>query len=340
MDGGMRLPVEQLHRLSLIARDFYASSRHLETFRMENFQQTWAAFIQSGAGVIFANEQDGEIAGALGGVCHRDPNNYDDIVAAELFWFVREQYRGVGISLYREFEAWAQSMGAASIQMVHLSDVMPEKVKAFYLREGYVEAETRYIKKLTIAAPLADPAPLADVEIFDGALLDPKAYREKALALPFRSFEFEKCTFHGIATIDTGSAIPSLITDLFPNAMPTLSFFRKSPQGQKEPHFIHTDADMGDWSAILYLNPEPPAEDGTLFWTHAATGTIGSDIEHERSEEGRTPEGWVMRRAIQAEFNRLVLFPSRLFHSRAIHDNWGSGDGARLTQVTFGRWAA
>lgn len=117
----------------------------------------------------------------------------------------------------------------------------------------------------------------------------------------------------------------------------TLSFFRKSPLGQEEPHFIHTDIDMGDWSAILYLNPDPPEGDGTSFWTHTASGAIESLIPHERSEEGRTAIGWELRQHVQARFNRLVIFPSSFFHSRAIPENWGEGDEARLTQITFGR---
>ncbi len=122
---------------------------------------------------------------------------------------------------------------------------------------------------------------------------------------------------------------------IFPGK-PSLSFFRKSPLGQEEPHFIHTDIDMGDWSAILYLNPEPPEGDGTSFWMHKRTAAIQSFIPHERSEDGKSAINWERIQHVQAKFNRLVLFPSSFFHSRAIPENWGEGDEARLTQVTFG----
>jgi hypothetical protein len=95
---------------------------------------------------------------------------------------------------------------------------------------------------------------------------------------------------------------------------------------------------MGAWTALLYLNPDPPKGDGTVFWRHIATGAIKSAIPHERSIEGRTPEGWHPRRRVSARFNRLVFFDATFFHSRAMHANWGDGDGARLTQVVFGRW--
>ncbi len=176
-----------------------------------------------------------------------------------------------------------------------------------------------------------------DVRVFDNFVANPAEYRERALAREFRSYDFEGgITFHGIAT-PTPNTVPALLMRKFPGIEPTLSFFRKSPAGQVEPHWIHTDVDMGDWTALLYLNPDPPAGDGTAFWKHLATGARQSAIAHERSVEGRTPEGWEPWRVVTARFNRLVLFPATFFHSRRLYENWGDGDAARLTQVTFGK---
>lgn len=178
---------------------------------------------------------------------------------------------------------------------------------------------------------------LTGITVLEDFLPNPDMYRDAVLKLDFKSFHFERCTFHGIA-IDPEWNVPVTLTNILPNAAPTLSFFRKSPEGQQEPHFIHTDIDMGDWSAILYLNPNPPEGDGTTFWTHKATGEIENTTPHLRSEEGRTPDGWIARETVQAKFNRLVMFPSSYFHSRAIFENWSNGDEARLTQVVFGRY--
>jgi hypothetical protein len=183
------------------------------------------------------------------------------------------------------------------------------------------------------------PKGLADwrgVRVYDDFLPTPVAYRAAALAQEFRTYEFPEATFHGIA-MPTPPDVPERLRAIYPAAEPTLSFFRKSPEGQPEPHFIHTDADMGDWTALLYLNPKPPADDGTKFWRHLATGAIESAIPHERSREGRTTEGWEERCLVPAKFNRLVLFPATFFHSRAIVGNWGTGRQARLTQVVFGK---
>lgn len=175
------------------------------------------------------------------------------------------------------------------------------------------------------------------IRIVDGALRDPDAYRAAALAGEFRSYDFGHCVFHGINAAPPSTELINRIHELRPELVPLLSFLRKSPLGQIEPHYIHTDIDMGDWSAILYLNPSPPAEDGTSFWTHRETGAIESTVPHERSGEGRDPSAWILRDRVAGRFNRLLLFPSSYFHSRAIHDNWGAGDEARLIQVVFGK---
>lgn len=173
------------------------------------------------------------------------------------------------------------------------------------------------------------------IEVFDNFLADPEEYRQEALKLHYRTYDFPNCSFHGIALSPLTEMVSGILRTV--GLKPELSFFRKSPLGQVEPHFIHSDIDMGEWSAILYLNPTPPIEDGTAFWTHKATGAIKSAVPHERSEEGRDPANFDMRRCVQAKFNRLLMFPSSYFHSRRIHENWGDGQEARLTQVTFGK---
>lgn len=177
------------------------------------------------------------------------------------------------------------------------------------------------------------------IKVIDNFLGEPESYRRDALALEFNSIHFENCSFHGIAMGGRSGELATRLCAEFPGIQPSLTFFRKSPLAQTEPHFIHTDIDMGEWSAILYLNQNPPDGDGTCFWTHRGTGAIGSFVPHERSSEGHYTEGWILREHVQAKFNRLLMFPSSYFHSRAIHENWGAGDAARLTQVTFGKEA-
>lgn len=195
---------------------------------------------------------------------------------------------------------------------------------------------------------------MREIQVIDDFMPDPEAYRRSALQQEFKSYPFYETgpdgqpvlaeIFHGIAIGGTAPGLFQLqrrVPTFDPNTFAAYNiyatFFRLSPLNQPEPNFIHTDVDMGTCSAILYLNPEPPEGDGTTFWMHAATGEIGHATPHFRSKEGQIAEGWIMRRKIDAKFNRLVLWRSDLYHSRSLKENWGNAEEARLTQITFGK---
>lgn len=177
---------------------------------------------------------------------------------------------------------------------------------------------------------------------FDNVLADPVAYRQAALGQPFGDVVLGPVTFHGIATAPTRELLDWLeahFADLPKGPMTT--FLRRSPAGQEEPNYIHTDRDMGALTGILYLNPTPAPYDGTTFWQHHNTGALGSTAQtpealREEWLEWRRLEQWDFHEDVAAQFNRLVLFPSTRFHSRTLRDNYGATpDEARLTQVCF-----
>lgn len=151
--------------------------------------------------------------------------------------------------------------------------------------------------------------------------------------LEFSSRTFGEDTFHGISESEITQSATMRIGRMFPAAHHLVSFFRKSPAGQIEPNDIHTDAEMGDWTGILYLNHNPHPGDGTVFWRQKGgpdTGEIWKVIGHDRSQ-------WDEVCRVPAKFNRLLLFDAKLYHSRAIVENYGQGDDARLIQVIFGK---
>lgn len=175
------------------------------------------------------------------------------------------------------------------------------------------------------------------VHVFDNVVADPNAYRAKVLASEFRSIDFGHVVFHGISTgQEFASELIRWIAQHFPHLASTMTFFRKSPLGQAEPNLVHTDVDMGQWTGILYLNPVPPAEDGTAFMTHRETGAIRSFGTNDRAGDWKDTSKWSLWHRVPAAFNRLVMFPADYFHSRAIESNYGAGDDARLIQVVFG----
>lgn len=171
--------------------------------------------------------------------------------------------------------------------------------------------------------------------VADDVLRFPLTYRDTVRELEFGTVAAGPDAFHGIAPC-VDPELPDLLMRLLPaGALPTLSFFRRSPEGQVEPTYIHSDGMMGDWTAILYLNVDPPVGDGTLFWEHPTFGRWGFN-EVRASEPG---ELWTCWHHVDARFNRMVVFKSDLYHSRAIAENYGTGNEARLIQVVFGRGA-
>lgn len=140
-----------LAALEPLAREFYASSRHLGRFDMDRFTQFWGTYLKAGIGAVFVLDEGRGIAGTIGGVLFPEPYS-GELVATEMFWFVSSGSRGGGVALYRAFERWARERGCTALRMVHLSDSMPEKLRDFYSRLGFQEIETHYSKPLREAA--------------------------------------------------------------------------------------------------------------------------------------------------------------------------------------------
>ncbi len=181
------------------------------------------------------------------------------------------------------------------------------------------------------------------VQVYDAVLPDPVAYRAAVLAQPFGDVTVGPAVFRGLAELGPVDELTAWIVAHLPALQPTLTFARQSPAGQQEPNYIHTDVDMGQWTGILYLNPDPPAGDGTTFWKHRETGAMQAQARtpDEALAEGaawRDLSQWVPVATVPAAFNRLVIFEAPAFHSRAIADNYGAGQTARLIQVIFGRF--
>lgn len=134
--------------MEVCAREFYAVSKFLKSFQIERFCQFWEQALTSHIGVIYLQQEAGQVTGAIGGVLY--PDLYSgELVATEFFWFVRPGCRGGGIRLYKAFEAWARFMECKQIRMVHLMDSMPDQLARLYARLGYQPAETHYTKDLT-----------------------------------------------------------------------------------------------------------------------------------------------------------------------------------------------
>lgn len=284
--------------------------------------------ITSPTGVVFVAEEAGALVGMIGLVSY--PHHLSAApTVGEVAWWVEPHARGVGLQLLNRAERWAVEMGATQIQMV----APTERVGRLYQRRGYQAVETSYLKPLPRSAAAA-------IVVVDDVLPEWDAYRARVLAQPFGDVQTSPgVVFHGIAPVD--DTLPAWIAAHYPGLRPQLTFVRRSPAGQVEPNFIHTDCDMGDWTGIYYLTPDPPPGDGTTFWRHRATGAVASTAVAEVDviaewQAWRDRDQWEPWHTVAAQPNRLVLFPAPYFHSRALEDNFGADDTARLIQVVFG----
>lgn len=164
---------------------------------------------------------------------------------------------------------------------------------------------------------------------------EPGEHRKLALSSEFKDLRLGNSTFRGIGySLDADRWVRHKIESLALGLSLSVTFFRRGPYLQVEPNYIHSDAGMGDWTGILYLNDKPPEGDGTLFWKHVASDSVSGP---PRTTEWRDQPRWAPWKHVQAKFNRLLLFPSNYYHSRAIPENYGVGESARLIQVMFGK---
>lgn len=111
--------------------------------------ENWQKVISNGMGVILGGFDGDELCGIISGLIYPDFND-GILIASEMFWYVRPDKRstGVGMELFRNFESWGKDNGAKRILMVHLKDLMDERLKRLYLSMGYRELETHYVKEV------------------------------------------------------------------------------------------------------------------------------------------------------------------------------------------------
>jgi len=139
---------EDIPSLEPLARQFYEESVNLKDLDWDRFRQLWEVLLGNQVGFIAVAERDGKIIAAIGGVIYPDAYS-QKMIATEFFWFALKEHRGFGLPLLRMFEQWAACQGASEVRMVHLSDVMSDKLSRVYRKLGYRPIETHYAKEVS-----------------------------------------------------------------------------------------------------------------------------------------------------------------------------------------------
>jgi len=93
--------------------------------------------------------------------------------------------------------------------------------------------------------------------------------------------------------------------------------------------WIHVDPN--EWTAILYLTPNAPADSGTGIYRHKESGVYICTQDEIKTLDGE----WELITFVGNVFNRVIMFKGNLCH-RSVTPGFGHDkDTGRLTQVFF-----
>lgn len=119
-------------------------------------------------------------------------------------------------------------------------------------------------------------------------------------------------------------------------------FYQGFSKGKrKEVPGVHSDQPYNDITAVIYLTPGLPFDCGTSLWMHRKTGlcdpAFASDARKQKmslaalreqfEEESKLREKWIEIDRIGYRCNRLVAYPSGVFHSATNHYGGNMKDG-------------
>ena len=128
------------------------------------------------------------------------------------------------------------------------------------------------------------------------------------------------------------------------------SLVRLNYAGEPPNNAIHSDGGYSDFAAVLYMCKPEDCQGGTAFWRHKATnftalpteeqvrkvGKKPSQVWEKISKSWNTPDAWQRMGTAEMKFNRIIIYPTKNFHSRWPFEAFGSTpqDG-RLIWVSF-----
>jgi len=113
-------------------------------------------------------------------------------------------------------------------------------------------------------------------------------------------------------------------------------FMRKSPEGVDCPHQVHSDASMGKFSLMLYLNNH---DGGTSLVRHKETGISYNPENQEYVDivvnDQNNHEAWEITDMVDMKENRAFIFDSRRLHRSEPIGGFGKEHDSRVVLTCF-----
>lgn len=155
-----------------------------------------------------------------------------------------------------------------------------------------------------------------------------------AKSLDFGPKEWEGHVYKGIGMgYSPAKFYEILSSNLGRTVSPKLEYFRLGTSGDESTTYIHADNACSEHAAVWYLTDAPEGRvAGTAFWRHNETGRERLSEEDRKNPEliaklqtdGLDESKWTLVGLCGQKFNRCVVYPSNLFHSRYPKDAWGA----------------
>jgi GNAT superfamily N-acetyltransferase len=132
--------------VTAMARDFHSASPYASIpFDPVSFRLYVTERVED-ENAIFLVEDD--LSGFILGLMYPCYFNSKVIVAQELLWWVKPEYRGRGHRLLEAFEETARDLGAEHIICTTTPTLKEEALSKAYERKGYIPAGGQFLKRV------------------------------------------------------------------------------------------------------------------------------------------------------------------------------------------------
>ncbi len=184
------------------------------------------------------------------------------------------------------------------------------------------------------------------IRIVDEFLDYPYVVRNNAIREGFTDQEFQGSTYHTV-NMNIPPEIKQGIENVYGQQIEILvAAFRQGKKNSPIHNLVHADNSCAQMAAVLYLNKPEDCSGGTAFWRHKKTGWRHMPTVDELSKKGYTEQlfgetwhqsdEWEIDSLCGMVFNRIVFYPTTIFHSRYPWTGFGDSDSnARLICAIF-----
>ncbi len=171
--------------------------------------------------------------------------------------------------------------------------------------------------------------------------------RERARAAEYKTVQHGGFNYPGFSVHEDKAFADKVGEFLGVPVVSHSAMYRRFFRGEIPVGYIHNDINMGDYTAILYLNPPDQCEGGTAFWRNRELGWEGCPVEpevweaaqaqdtpafwHQMWRDGFDESKWEMTKLVEMKFGRLLIYPAALFHS------WYPKDVCHATDINESR---